>query len=54
MHALGRERDFIEKGLGICSRRFALLVEDLKVNIANVDSGGEFTVSSADDIVKAL
>ncbi|KAH6755019.1 thioredoxin-dependent peroxidase 1 [Perilla frutescens var. hirtella] len=52
--ALGLELDLTEKGLGIRSRRFALLVEDLKVKAANIESGGEFTVSSADDILKAL
>ncbi|KAK4430744.1 Peroxiredoxin-2 [Sesamum alatum] len=52
--ALGLELDLTEKGLGIRSRRFALLVEDLKVKVANVESGGEFTVSSAEDILKAL
>ncbi|XP_073052323.1 peroxiredoxin-2B-like [Primulina eburnea] len=52
--SLGLELDLSEKGLGIRSRRFALLVEDLKVTIANVESGGEFTVSSAEDILKAL
>ncbi|GKV11724.1 hypothetical protein SLEP1_g22949 [Rubroshorea leprosula] len=53
-HALGLELDLNEKGLGTRSRRFALLVDDLKVKAANVESGGEFTVSSADDILKAL
>ncbi|KAI3472357.1 hypothetical protein Pfo_031216 [Paulownia fortunei] len=53
-HALGLELDLSDKGLGIRSRRFALLVEDLKVKVANVESGGEFTVSSAEDILKAL
>ncbi|EYU32944.1 hypothetical protein ABFS83_11G048500 [Erythranthe nasuta] len=52
--ALGLELDLTEKGLGLRSRRFALLVEDLKVKAANIESGGEFTVSSADDILKAL
>ncbi|KAL1547650.1 thioredoxin peroxidase Tpx1 [Salvia divinorum] len=52
--ALGVELDLSDKGLGIRSRRFALLVEDLKVKAANIESGGEFTVSSADDILKAL
>ncbi|GMH03692.1 hypothetical protein Nepgr_005531 [Nepenthes gracilis] len=53
-HALGLELDLSEKGLGTRSRRFALLVEDLKVKVANVETGGEFTVSSADEIFKAL
>ena len=53
-HALGLELDLSEKGLGIRSRRYALLVDDLKVKVANIESGGEFTVSSADEILKAL
>ncbi|XP_058226216.1 peroxiredoxin-2B [Rhododendron vialii] len=53
-HALGLELDLSEKGLGTRSRRFALLVDDLKVKVANIESGGEFTVSSADEILSAL
>ncbi|KAJ7969585.1 Peroxiredoxin [Quillaja saponaria] len=53
-HALGLELDLTERGLGIRYRRFALLIGDLKVKVANVESGGEFTLSSADDILKAL
>ncbi|MBA0764400.1 hypothetical protein Gotri_013756 [Gossypium trilobum] len=53
-HALGLELNLGDKGLGTRSRRFALLVDDLKVKAANVESGGEFTLSSADDILKAL
>lgn len=53
-HALGLELDLTDKGLGIRSRRFALLVEDLKVKVANVEGGGEFTISSAEEIIKAL
>ncbi|KAG6587975.1 peroxiredoxin-2-like [Cucurbita moschata] len=53
-HALGLELDLSEKGLGIRSKRFALLVDNLKVVVANIEAGGEFTVSSAEDILKAL
>nr|KYP66959.1 Peroxiredoxin-2B [Cajanus cajan] len=53
-HALGLELDLTEKGLGVRSKRFALLVEDLKVKVANVEKVGEFTVSSAEEIIKAL
>ncbi|KAL3649253.1 thioredoxin peroxidase Tpx1 [Castilleja foliolosa] len=49
---LGLELDLSEKGLGVRSRRFALLVEDLKVKVANIESGGEFTVSGAEQILK--
>ena len=53
-HALGLELDLSEKGLGVRSRRFAILVDDLKVKAANIETGGEYTVSSADDILKVL
>ncbi|CAN6540983.1 unnamed protein product [Malus baccata var. baccata] len=53
-HDLGLELDLSEKGLGTRSKRFALLIEDLKVKAANIESGGQFTISSADDILKAL
>jgi len=53
-HALGLELDLNDKGLGTRSKRFALLVEDLKVKVANVENGGEFTISGADEIIKAL
>lgn len=52
--SLGLELDLTDKGLGVRSKRFALLVEDLKVKVANIESGGEFTVSGAEDILKAL
>ncbi|KAJ4850480.1 Peroxiredoxin-2 [Turnera subulata] len=53
-HALGLELDLNEKGLGTRSRRFALLVDDLKVTVANLEEGGNFEVSSAEEILKAL
>ncbi|KAK1286407.1 Peroxiredoxin-2C [Acorus calamus] len=52
--ALGLELDLSEKGLGMRSCRFALLVDDLVVKVANVEEGGAFTVSGADEILKAL
>ncbi|KAJ8750669.1 hypothetical protein K2173_015850 [Erythroxylum novogranatense] len=53
-HTLGLELDLNEKGLGVRARRFALLVDDLIVKEANLEEGGDFTVSSVDDILKAL
>ncbi|CAN6456545.1 unnamed protein product [Victoria cruziana] len=53
-HALGLELDLTEKGLGVRSRRFALLVDNLEVKLANIEEGGDFTVTSAEDILKAL
>ncbi|XWS11945.1 hypothetical protein CRYUN_Cryun37aG0048500 [Craigia yunnanensis] len=36
------------------SDRFALLIDDLEVKVAKVESGGQFKVSSAEDMLKAL
>jgi peroxiredoxin len=52
--ALGLELDLSEKGLGIRSRRFALLADNLKVTVANIEEGGQFTISGAEEILKAL
>ncbi|TKY44621.1 Peroxiredoxin-2C protein [Spatholobus suberectus] len=52
--ALGLELDLTEAGLGTRSKRFALLAEDFKVKVANIESGAEFTISSAEEILKAL
>ncbi|XP_059637908.1 peroxiredoxin-2B-like [Cornus florida] len=52
--ALGLELDASMGGFGIRSRRFALLLDDLRVTVANIESGGEFTASSAEEILKAL
>ncbi|KAG0455288.1 hypothetical protein HPP92_024253 [Vanilla planifolia] len=51
---LGLELDLNEKGLGLRSRRYAILVEDLTVKAANIEEAGAFTVSSADEILKVL
>lgn len=53
--ALGLELDLTEGGLGARSKRFALLVEDLKVKVANIEESGiGLTISSAEEILKAL
>ena len=52
--AIGTELDLTDKGLGMRSRRYAMLVEDMVVKKLNLEEGGAFTVSSADDILAAL
>ena len=52
--AIGAELDLTDKGLGIRSRRYAALVEDGTVKLLNLEEGGAFTVSSADEILAAL
>ena len=52
--AIGAELDLNDKGLGMRSRRYAMLVDDGVVKLLNMEEGGAFTVSSADDILNAL
>lgn len=52
--ALGADLDLTDKGLGIRSRRYAMLVEDQIVKVLNLEEGGAFTISSADEILEAL
>lgn len=54
--AIGCELDLTDKpvGLGVRSRRYAMLVEDGVVKVLNLEEGGAFNVSSAEDMLKAL
>ncbi|KAJ0976308.1 hypothetical protein J5N97_018273 [Dioscorea zingiberensis] len=54
--ALGVELDLTDKpvGLGVRSRRYALLADDGVVKVLNLEEGGAFTISSADDMLNAL
>eukprot|EP00898_Chlorokybus_atmophyticus_P008102 jgi/Chlat1/8293/Chrsp78S07711 len=51
---IGVDLDLSEKGMGTRSKRFSMLVDDMEVKILNLEKGGDFEVSSADDILKAL
>ncbi|KAJ1278305.1 hypothetical protein BS78_04G070200, partial [Paspalum vaginatum] len=54
--ALGVEMDLSDKpvGLGVRSRRYALLADDGVVKVLNLEDGGAFTTSSAEEMLKAL
>ncbi|XP_076914125.1 peroxiredoxin-2E-1, chloroplastic-like [Bidens hawaiensis] len=54
--AIGCELDLSDKpvGLGVRSRRYAMLVEDGVVKVLNLEEGGAFTSSGAEDMLKAL
>jgi len=52
--ALGVELDLTDKGLGVRSRRYAMLLDDGVVKTLNLEEGGAFTVSGADDILATL
>ncbi|KAK3289634.1 peroxiredoxin-5-like protein [Cymbomonas tetramitiformis] len=52
--ALGVELDLNDKGLGMRSRRYSMLVDDGVVTMLNLEEGGAFTVSGAEDVLNAL
>ncbi|XP_057498699.1 peroxiredoxin-2E-1, chloroplastic-like [Actinidia eriantha] len=54
--AIGCELDLSDKpvGLGVRSRRYAMLVDDGVVKVLNLEEGGAFTFSGAEDMLKAL
>ncbi|KAJ9184418.1 hypothetical protein P3X46_004148 [Hevea brasiliensis] len=53
---IGCELDLRDKpvGLGVRSRRYALLAEDGVVKVLNLEEGGAFTFSGAEDMLKVL
>jgi len=52
--ALGLEFDLTEAGLGVRSRRYSALIDDGVVRRLNLETGGAFEVSSAEDMLKQL
>ncbi|XP_021743149.1 peroxiredoxin-2E-1, chloroplastic-like [Chenopodium quinoa] len=54
--AIGAELDLSDKpiGLGVRSKRYAMLVEDGVVKVLNMEDGGAFTFSGAEDMLKVL
>ena len=50
--ALGLELDLIERGLGVRSRRYSMLVVDGVVKSLNLEDGGNFEVSSAEKLLE--
>ncbi|KAG0616406.1 hypothetical protein M758_5G112700 [Ceratodon purpureus] len=51
---IGLELDLIDRGMGIRSRRYCLLVDDTVVKIANIEEAGGLEVSTADRIMQDL
>ncbi len=52
--ALGLDLDLTERGLGVRSQRYAMVVEDGKVTLLNVEEAGAFDKSSAETVLAAL
>ena len=51
--AIGLELDLTERGLGVRSKRYAMIVNDGKVELLNIDTTG-IDASSAETILAAL
>jgi len=52
--AVGLELDRIKEGMGIRTQRYSMLVEDGVVKALHVEQPGQFDVSSAEAMLKAL
>ena len=50
--ALGMEFDLVQKGLGMRSQRYSMLVDNGVVKSLNLDQPGKFEVSDADTLLK--
>ena len=51
---LGMELDLVDRGLGVRSQRFAMIVEDGTVKQVLLDEGGVFEKSSAESVLENL
>ena len=52
--AVGLELDLTNKGMGMRSQRYAMIVSDGVVELLNVEAPGKFEVSDADTILASL
>ncbi len=52
--ALGLEVDLSEKGMGLRSRRYSMLIDDGKLVALNVEEAGKFEVSDAETMLYQL
>jgi glutaredoxin/glutathione-dependent peroxiredoxin len=52
--AIGLELDRVKEGMGIRTQRYSMLVEDGVVKVLNIEQPGQFDVSSAEAMLKAL
>jgi peroxiredoxin len=50
--ALGLELDLTERGMGVRSQRYSMLVQDGVVKALNVEAPGKFEVSDAESMLK--
>lgn len=51
---MGLELDLSERGLGVRSRRFSMILDNGVVKAINLEEGGALEISGAEDILKQL
>jgi peroxiredoxin len=54
VRAIGLELDRIKEGMGVRTQRYSMLVDNGVVKALNVEQPGQFDVSSAETMLKAL
>jgi glutaredoxin/glutathione-dependent peroxiredoxin len=54
VRAIGLELDRTKEGMGIRTQRYSMLVDDGVVKALNVEQPGQFEVSGAEAMLKAL
>ncbi|HEY3911002.1 MAG TPA: peroxiredoxin [Stellaceae bacterium] len=52
--AIGLELDRVKEGMGVRTQRYSMLVDDGVIKALNVEQPGQFEVSSAEAMLKAL
>jgi glutaredoxin/glutathione-dependent peroxiredoxin len=52
--ALGLDMDFSERGMGVRSKRYSMLVQDGVVKALNIEAPGKFEISDAGTMLKQL
>jgi peroxiredoxin len=52
--ALGLETDLTERGMGVRSQRYSMVVEDGVVKKLNIEKPGQYEVSSAEYMLKRV
>jgi peroxiredoxin len=52
--AIGLDEDRHDRGMGIRSQRYSMIIEDGIVKMLNIEAPGKFEVSSAEQILKQL
>jgi peroxiredoxin len=52
--AVGLDTDLTERGMGVRSQRYSMLVDDGVVKALNLEKSGQFEVSSAEHMLQQL